>query len=195
MAARVIPFAQNLSAKNISITATDALPEGGMLQATQDAVTFTNNSGYPIDIAFNPPGIFTDITGLSPTPPNNVNTQPAPTNGAANYYVTVHNPGGTVVNGPYSIQAGSGYMTVTVGSNLVCSPDPVAIPVGGRLEMRPAVSGNRYSVSWSNGNPLNITTVDSTPHTATGGAGQFPYAVAQNVAQATGGGKVVIQNT
>jgi hypothetical protein len=194
MAARVIPFAQNLSAKNISITPNDAQPEGGMLQATQDAVTFTNNSGYPIDIAFTPSGVFTDITGLSPTSPNNVNTQSAPTNGAANYFVTVHNPGGTVVNGPYSIQAGSGFMVVSVGANLNCTPDPVAIPVGGRLELRPTIVG-RYDVSWSNGNPLNITTVDSTPHTATGGAGQFPYSVAQHLAQATGGGKVVIQNT
>lgn len=194
MAARVIPYAQNLSAKNISITATDALPEGAMLQTTQNAVTFTNNSGYPIDIAFNPPGIFTDITGLTPTPPNNFNTQPAPPNGAANYYVTVHNPGGTVVNGPYSIQAGSGFMVVSVGANLNCTPDPVAIPVGGRLEMRPTIVG-RYDVSWSNGNPLNITTVDSAPHTATGGAGQFPYSVTLHLGQATGGGKVVIQNT
>src|SRR5271170_6854787 len=122
MAARVIPFEDNVSAKGISITATDATPEGCILSTTQNSVTFTNNSGYVIDINFNPSGIFTDVIGLSPISPNNSNTQSAPNNKSVNYSVTVYEtPQAT--NGPFAIQTGSGYMQIVVstsGDEITC---------------------------------------------------------------------------
>jgi len=205
MAARVMPFVA--SDQSISLTATDANPEGCILPVTTQNVTFTNNSGYSIDIAFNPPGIFAPVTGLSPTAPNNVNTQPAPTNVSVNYNVTVHLPAGPTTNGPYAIQAGSGAMIVTVSGNVggeTVSPDPVAIPAGGNLEMRPAISSNKYNVGgWTNGDPFTvpITTVDSTPHTddpVNGGPGDYPFTTTRTSVAVGGGsgkGTVIVVST
>jgi len=201
MAARVIPFEDSFTAQSISITATDAIPEGCILTTTQTTVTFTNNSGCPIDIAFNPSGIFNNITNLSPTSGSNVNTQPAPANFGVNYNVTVHLPAGPATNGPYAIQAGSGVMVVTVsgsGTQIICAPDPVAIPVGGNLKMTPALSADQYGVAWKNGDPFTvpITSVDNTSHTENpqDGPGQYPYTVAKTSPRATGpgGGKVIV---
>ncbi|HKM85224.1 MAG TPA: hypothetical protein VJW96_03395 [Terriglobales bacterium] len=202
MAARVIPFEDTATAKNISITATDAIPEGCILTMLQNAVTFTNNSGYVIDIKFNPKGIFTDVIGLTPTSPNNFNTQPAPANIAVNYNVTVYEPGETVINGPYAIQTGTGYMVVTVsgsGDNLTNVPVDVAIPVGGNLMMYTS-SNNVYPVSWTDGDPFTqpITTVDNASHTDNpqDGSGQFPYQVEQPSPNNTpGAGQVIVRGT
>ena len=197
MAARVIPFENNVVAQNISITPSNATPEGCILQAGQN-VTFTNNAGAPISIVFAPSGLFTNITNLSPTPPNNSNTQNAPPSGSVNYYVTV----GAATNGPYAIQCGPGPMYVTVSGNnttgITCNPDPVAIPIGGTLQMDPTVSTNKYDVGWTNGDPFTVplTTVDSTPHTdnPNDGAAQYPYTILKTSIQGTGGkgGKVIV---
>ncbi len=202
MAARVIPFEDTASAKNISITATDATPEGCILSTVQNAVTFTNNSGYVVDIKFNPTGIFTDIIGLTPTPPNNFATQSAPPNIGVNYNVTVYEPGGTVINGPYAIQTGTGYMVVTVrgsGDNLTNIPDEVAIPVGGNLMMYTSTV-NVYPVSWTNGDPFTqpITTVDNASHTENpqDGPGEYPYQIGQpRLNDTPGGGKVIVRGS
>ena len=68
MAARVIPFEDSDTAQNISITDTDASPEGYILTATQNSVTFTNNASSPVSIAFNPTGILTNIPSKTSTP-------------------------------------------------------------------------------------------------------------------------------
>jgi len=203
MAARVIPFEDNVSAKGISITATDTTPEGCILSTTQNAVTFTNNSGYVIDVNFNPTGIFTNFTLPDPNTGSNVNTQPAPNNIAVNYNVTV-NETPPATNGPFSIQTGTGYMQVvisTIGDQITCAPDEVAIPLGGNLMMSPATSNDRYPVGWGDdGDPFTppITSVDNTSHTdnPADGTGEFPYEVGgpgpNNI---PGGGKVIIQST
>jgi hypothetical protein len=202
MAARAIPFVA--TPQNISITATDANPEGCILTTIQTSVTFTNNSGYPIDITFNPTGIFNNVTNLPPTAGSNVNTQPAPANFSVNYNVTVHIPGGTVTNGPYAIQAGTGSMVVMVsgsGNSITCVPDPVAIPVGGNLKMSPAVNSNQYAVAWTDGDPFTIpiTTVDNVSHTENpqDGPGQYRFTVTKTSPRETGpgGGKVIVVNT
>jgi hypothetical protein len=200
MAARVIPFENNVLAQNVSITASDVTPEGCILQAGQN-VTFTNNAGIPISIAFNPSGIFANITNLSPTAPNNTNTQTAPSSGSVNYHVTV----GAVTNGPYAIQAGPGPMYVTVSGNstsgFTCSPDPVAIPVGGTLQMNPAVSTHHYKVAWTDDDPFTVplTTVDSTPHAENpnDGAAGYPYTLDDASIRGTGGrgGKVIVKGS
>ncbi|MFZ0796598.1 MAG: hypothetical protein WCA13_15130 [Terriglobales bacterium] len=204
MAARVIPFEDSASAKGISITATDADPEGCILTTLQNAVTFTNNSGYTIQIAFNPTGIFTNITLPDPNTGSNVNTQPAPTNASVNYSVTVNLPAGPQVNGPYAIQTGTGYMVVTVsgsGDNLKNVPDPVAIPVGGNLMMYTS-SNNVYPVSWTgtDGDPFTtpLTTVDNASHTddPQDGTGDFPYQVGQpSPNNIPGAGTVIVRGT
>jgi hypothetical protein len=203
MAARVIPFEDNVSAKGISITAADATPEGCILSTTQNAVTFTNNSGYVIDINFNPSGIFTNVIGLSPTPPNNFNTQSAPNNISVNYNVTVYEtPQAT--NGPFAIQTGAGYMQVvvsTIGNEVTCVPDEVAIPLGGNLMLTPATNHDTYPVTWEEGDPFTepITSVDNTSHTNNpqNGSGEFPYQVGggPGPSDVPGQGTVIVRGT
>jgi hypothetical protein len=202
MAARVIPFEDNVSAQSISITATDATPEGCILSTTQNAVTFTNNSGYVIDIKFNPTGIFSNIIGLTPTSPNNSNTQSAPNNIAVNYCVTVHETP-QVTNGPFAIQTGTGYMQVVVstsGDEITCSPDEVAIPVGGNLMLTPASSNDQYPVSWTEVDPFiePITSVDNVSHKddPQDGPGEFPFEVGDpGPSNVPGAGTVIVRGT
>jgi hypothetical protein len=202
MAARVIPFEDNLSAKGISITATDATPEGCILSTTQNAVTFTNNSGYVIDINFSPSGIFANVIGLTPTSPNNFNTQSAPNNISVNYCVTVYETP-QVTNGPFAIQTGTGYMQVVVstsGDQITCAPDEVAIPLGGNLMMTPGATIDTYPVTWSEGDPFTqpITTVDNQSHTDStqNGTGDFPFEVGEpGPSNVPGQGTVIIRGT
>jgi hypothetical protein len=204
MAARVIPYEENLVAKTVTITATDATPEGCILQAGQ-GVTFTNNSGSPVTITFNPTNMFGASINLTASAPGNSYTAPGPAgSGSVNYYITVGaNPN---PNGPYAIQAGAGPMYVVVSGsvgNEKVSPDPVAIPVGGTLQMNPSLSTNKYSVgTWTNGDPfiVPLTTVDSTPHTdnTSDGPGQFPYTATRTSIEGGGGngkGTVIVRST
>lgn len=202
MAARVIPFEDSDTVQNISITATDAIPEGCILTALQNSVTFTNNNASsPVSIAFNPTGILTDISNL--TAGSTSAAQAMPASASVNYYVTV---GGVVTpNGPYAIQSGNGFMVVTVSGGIgseTVSPDPVAIPLGGNLEMQPAVSTHVYNVAWTDGDPFTvpITTADSTSHTdnSSDGTGEYPYTVTRVSIEGgggKGGGKVIVVGT
>jgi hypothetical protein len=201
MAARVIPFEENDTAPNISITDTDATPEGCILTAVQNSMTFTNNANSPVSIAFNPTGILTNISNLAVGSTSAAQAMPA--SASVNYYVTV----GSVVtpNGPYAIQSGNGSMVVTVSGavgNETCSPDPVAIPVGGNLEMQPAVSSHVYNVAWTDADPFTvpITKADSTSHTEnpSDGTGEYPYTVTRMSIEGgggKGGGKVIVVGT
>jgi hypothetical protein len=198
MAARVIPFEDSDTAQNISITDTDAIPEGCILTATQNSVTFTNNATSPVSIAFNPPDILTNISNLAVGGTSAAQTMPA--SASVNYSVT-----GANVNGLYAIQSGSGFMLVTVSGgvgNENCSPEKVAIPLGGNLQMQPAVSTDGYNVAWSDGDPFTkpITTVDSVSHAddSSDGTGEYPYTVTRVSIQGgggNGGGKVIVVGT
>jgi len=202
MAARVIPFEDN-AALNISISATDASPEGCILAAGQ-GVTFTNNSGSPVTITFNPTTVFGASISLTAQAPGNTNTPPMPSGSVSvNYNVSV---GGGTPMGPFAIQVGIGPMFVVVSGpagSEVCTPDPVAIPAGGTLEMRPALSTNKYNVAgWTNGDPftVKITSVDSIPRTnsPTSGPGDYPYTVARVSIEGgggNGGGTIKVKST
>jgi hypothetical protein len=190
MAARVIPFEDSDTVQNISITDTDATPEGCILTALQNNVTFTNNASSPVSIAFNPTGILTNINNLAAGSTSTAQTMPV--SASVNYYVTV----GSVVtpNGPYAIQSGNGFMVVTISGgigNETVSPDPVAIPLGGNLEMQPAVSSHVYNVAWTNGDPFTvpISKADSTSHTESSsyGPGDYPYTVTRVSIEGGGG--------
>jgi hypothetical protein len=199
MAARVIPFEDSDTAQNISITDTDAIPEGCILTAAQNSVTFTNNGTSPVSIAFNPTGILTNISNLAVGGTSAAQTMPA--SGSVNYCVTV----GAAVNGPYAIQSGNGFMVVTVSGsvgNENCSPHSVAIPLGGNLQMQPAISADVYDVGWTDGDPFTdpIKTVDSVSHTddSSDGTGEYPYTVTKTSIQGgggNGGGKVIVVGT
>jgi hypothetical protein len=202
MAARVIPFEDSATTQNINITATDATPEGCILTALQNSVTFTNNNATSaVSIAFNPTGILTDISNLAAGSTSAAQTMPV--SASVNYYVTV----GSIVspNGPYAIQSGNGFMVVTVSGGVgteTCSPDPVAIPLGGNLEMQPAVSTHVYNVAWTDSDPFTvpINKADSTSHTenSSDGAGDYPYTVTRVSIEGgggNGGGKVIVVGT
>jgi hypothetical protein len=197
MAARVIPFEDTDTVLNISITATDATPEGYILSTTQNSVSFTNNSGASISIAFSPNGIFADINNL---PAGQTSApQPAPANTSVNYKVTV----GPAVIGPYAIQMGTGYMQVvvsTIGEEITCAPEEVAIPVGGNLMLTPAASIDGYPVTWNTVDPFTqpITTVDNASHADNplDGSGEFTYEVGEpGPTQNPGGGTVIVRST
>jgi hypothetical protein len=188
MAARVIPFEDSDTAQNISITDTDASPEGYILTATQNSVTFTNNASSPVSIAFNPTGILTNISDLAVGSTSAAQTMP--TSASVNYNVTA----GSAVNGPNAIQSGNGCMVVTISGGVgseTCSPDPVAIPLGGNLEMQPAVSTHVYTVIWTNGDPFTvpIQKADSSSHTenSSDGPGDYPYTVTRVSIEGGGG--------
>jgi len=173
----------------------------------QQSVTFTNNSGAPVNITFEPnpitPTVFNDILNLA----NNSSSGPWPpqvADGTVNYFV---NPvGGNSVE-PYAIQVGIGPMKIQVVYNSAlglakCTPDPVAIPYAGTLEMD-AGDSNSYSVTWKNNidpfaptNPL--TTVDNTPHTEDVAALlTYTYTVQKTSPQegtGNGGGRVKVTN-
>jgi hypothetical protein len=199
MAARVIPFEDSDTAQNISLTDTDAIPEGYILTATQNSVTFTNNATSPVSIAFSPTGILTDISNLAVGGTSAAQTMPA--SASVNYSVTV----GASVNGPYAIQSGDGFMLVKVSGgvgNENCIPYSVAIPLGGNLQMQPALSSDVYDVGWPGGDPflVPIKTVDSVSHTddSSDGTGEYLYTVTKVTIQGgggNGGGKVIVVGT
>ncbi|HXM10214.1 MAG TPA: hypothetical protein VN946_09735 [Terriglobales bacterium] len=199
MAARVIPFEDSDTAQNISITDTDAIPEGYILTATQNSVTFTNNATSPVSIAFTPSDILTDISNLAVGGTSAAQTMPA--SASVNYCVTV----GAVVNGPFAIQSGNGFMVVMVrgsAGNENCNPNLVAIPLGGNLQMQPAISTDGYTVNWTDGDPFiePITKVDSATHTddPADGTGEYPYTVTSVSIQGgggNGGGRVIVVGT
>jgi hypothetical protein len=214
-AARVISFGENVPDQLITINSSFApSPEGCFIQAGQN-VTFTNGSGAVIDIKFAPnpitPTVFTDITGLSPTAPNNTATR-APSsqvpNGSVNYYVYL---GGVLQSGPYAIQVGTGPMFVqisTSGGNVVYTPATAAIPHqvsigGGTLELVSTdYSYNIGPASFSNMFTPHLTQAlvsGNNPHTNIGAVGGFDYTATQQQPSPKlgggGGGKIKVQST
>lgn len=218
-AARVLSFG-SVPAQPITINSSFApSPAGCFIQAGQN-VTFTNSSGATIDIKFavNPitPTVFSpDITGLSPTAPNNTATRTPSAqvpDGSVNYYVW---SGGVQVSGPYAIQVGSGPMFVQISTssgNVVCNPPTVAIPHnastgGGTLEM--VSTDHTYNIgpaSFSNmfNKPLTSAAVSGNEsHTNIGSLGSFDFTAAQQVSprlgsgsgSGGGGGTVKVQST
>jgi len=198
MAARVIPF----SAQPITIDSSFVPSPAGCFNQGQD-VTFTNSSGATIDIKFAPnpisPTVFTpDITGLSPTAPNNTATRtPQVTNGSVNYYVW---SGGVQKSGPYAIQVNAGPMFVQI-TNSIATPEVVAIPHtavgGGTLQMN--TTDVPYDIgppSFSNMFNKPLTKADNTSHTNIGSVGSFDYTITASAPGGViGGGKVVVNPT
>ena len=94
------------------------------------------------------------------------------------------------------------YVQVSGPSGSVsCVPLKAAIPVGGTLEMRPALSTDVYDVAWTNGDPFTVplNSADSTPHTNSpnSGPGEYPYTatkVSISVGGGGGGGRVIVRN-
>jgi hypothetical protein len=115
-----------------------------------------------------------------------------------NYTVSVN---GTNVGGPYSIQAGTGPIYVQVlytAGQGDSSPDPVALPVAGTLEMV-CLDPHAYNVGWNTqpfSTPLNLTAqTGNAAHTANVTAGTYTYTLTLKTTPllGIGGGKVIIQ--
>jgi hypothetical protein len=172
------------------------------------SITFTNNSGTTIDIQFetNPvyPNqiVFNNVSNLANGTSNT--QQPQVANATVNYNVIA---GGTPY-GPYAIQVGNGPMYVqitydTTKSAGQCTPDPIAIPPGGTLEM--VSTDYTYTVGWLTSDPFTPAlnwvydgVANNTPHTANNSLGDYSYTVAkypkiQN--SGSGGGTVKVKGT
>jgi hypothetical protein len=178
---RVTPIDEDFAqAQNISINAAfQASPRACIILASQQ-ITFTNASGSTVSITFVPNSvnpqqkIFGDIQSLQSGPsPSAPQTPNAPNgNGSVNYHI---NAGGKSY-GPFGIQVGDGPLIVFLtlsGSNITCTPDPVAIPpydstlgIAGTIEFVPDNISNNYSIGWPGGDPFTppITYPDSQPH-------------------------------
>jgi hypothetical protein len=204
-AARVIPIEPEfLPSQTINI-GTDFTPSPkGCTIAPPGvlSITFNNNSGATIDIEF--------VT--NPVYPNQIvfNNIPNFLNGTSNYQ-TPQVANATVnyniiaageSHGPYAIQVGIGPMFIQVSyanGQGQCTPDPVAIPPGGWLEM--VSTDYTYSIGWTNiGDPftpaLNYVYADvanNVPHQATSVLQSYIYTVAKypQVKQGGGGGGTI----
>jgi len=173
MAARVIPMTEVVHTINIDSTF-KASPKAIKIPVG-DGVSFTNGSGASINIQFepNPPGPQLCVNSGPIAPGSSYAQGPFNVDGSVNYYVY---QGTTVKSGPYAIQVGSGplYIQITYSQALTngqCTPDPVALPYGGTLQM---ISNDyTYNVSWPGGDPFTppgLTTVylgagNNSPHT------------------------------
>jgi hypothetical protein len=192
------------TAQNITISGTGLATPQAVPIANGQQVTFTNSSGSPINIVFvaDPAhtgvSVFNNVSGLSPTAPNNTNTQtPQVNDRTVNYNVVI---GGNTY-GPYAIQVGSGpiYISVT-GSNT--TPDPVVIPTNGWVEF--FATDTNYTVTWqaSTGDPFYppITSIavgvgNNSPHQAKLAPNSFPYTLRVGLADGNGGGTVKVRGT
>jgi hypothetical protein len=164
-AARVIR-PEDVPALNITITSSGvASPNQAVIISSGQGVVFTNSSGSTVSIVFETDAedpsvvLFSNVNGLSPTAPNNTNSQTPNSqypNRTVNYYITGIGPQPL---GPYAIQVGAGpmYVSVTYDTPLNegdCTPGTVAIPLRGTIEM--ISTDYHYKINWnaSNGNPF-----------------------------------------
>ncbi|MGO9862400.1 MAG: hypothetical protein ACLPLR_02215 [Terriglobales bacterium] len=174
-------------------------------------IEFVNNTGFTINITFNPnpPGsppppaqlLFNNTPNIAP---GGNNTQsPLCANGSTNYMVNVV---GGASYGPFAIQVGNGPLYVQlsyVNSVVECDPGEVMIPIGGTLQMVNTDS-NSYSIGWGVvTNPFNppLTTVGGVSgnvvHQSIAPAGTYTYTAGKSMHKLVpghGGGKIVITN-
>lgn len=206
MAARPIPMTETTWTVTIDNTFTPS--RKAFIVALGDQVDFVNNSGASITIQFepNPPG---PVVSADLSAPNGATAGfVAPnTNASANYYIY---SGGVQESGPYAIQVGTGPLYVQVSYSTVhlagqCTPDPIALPYGGALEM---ISNDyNYTVTWPNGDPfqglnsIGVGAPNNSPHTEKLSALlDYRYRVtktAQGIKEGTGngGGTVKVRGT
>jgi hypothetical protein len=210
MAARHIPEPEFLPSQTITIGTTfEASPKGCTIAPPGTlSITFTNNSGAPISIQFetNPvyPNqiVFNNISNLANGTSNT--QQPQVANATVNYYVT----SGATSHGPYAIQVGIGPMYVQVTYDNAkgagqCTPDPIAIPPGGTLEM--VSTDYTYSVGWPTSDPFTpplqwiyAGVANNTPHTANNSVADYSYTVTkypQLKLAGSGGGVIKVKGT
>jgi hypothetical protein len=201
-AARVLPRTDLV--RNISIdTSFHATPPGIIVQQG-DQVNFINNSGVAITIEFapNPPGPI--VSGNIDVAAGSTNGFQAPNyDASANYYIYV---GTTQQNGgPYAIQVGAGPLYVQINDSTT-SPDPIAVPRGGTLEMF-STDADTYTLKWTAlGNPFTqpppgLTTVypdlsNNVPYTETLAVAVYAYELINDgIQEGTGGGTIKVKNT
>ena len=154
---------EDVPALNITITSSGvASPNQTCIIANGQQVIFTNTSGSSVNIVFQldaqdpTVAVFNNVNGLSPTAPNNTNSQtPLTSNRTVNYSIVI----GTNTFGPYAIQVGAGPMYISVSYNSALNkgdvtPDTAVVPFRGTVEM--ISTDYQYRITWnaSNGNPF-----------------------------------------
>jgi hypothetical protein len=142
--------------------------------------------------------VFNNVSGLSPTAPNNTNTQtPQVTDRTVNYNVVI----GANSYGPYAIQVGNGPICISVTASNT-SPDPVVIPTNGWVQF--FSTDSNYTVSWqaTTGDPFYppVTSIavgvsNNTAHQAKLAPNSFPYTIRVGFADGNGGGTVKVKGT
>jgi hypothetical protein len=189
--------------QNISIDSSFHATPPGIIVQQGDQVNFVNNSGVTITIEFapNPPG---------PIVSGNIDVAAGSTNGfvapnydaSANYYIYV---GPTQQSGPFAIQVGAGPLYVQI-NNSTTSPDPIAVPRGGTLEMF-STDADTCTLKWTAlGNPFTqpppgLTTVypnvtNNVAYTETLPVAVYAYQLINDrIEDGTGGGTIKVKNT
>jgi hypothetical protein len=183
----------------------------GIVVSQGDQITFQNDSGVDVVIAFQ-----TNGNGQAVYAPMNLTVTngssagfTAPSyNCAANYYINQANTQPPVqLSGPFAIQVGSGPLFVTIGgttTNPIYTPATVAVPFGtslppgaGMLQMNSASS--TFGISWNNNNDPFTPSISSTGGQAhavssLASAANYTYTAGPSFGNNPAGGKVIIQN-
>jgi len=141
-----------------------------------DTIEFINSTSSPVSIAFTTTSgaVFHNIASLA-AGANSGQISPLMNNVTVNFTITNLSAGGGT-SSPGAIQVGTGPLRIDiVGGNT--SPDPVSIPRGGQLQLRPDAS---YQVSITppnafSPNVTSITPTNSPVMTATNLASQATY--------------------
>ena len=200
--ARVHPRTQTAQTINFTWNGTTLTvsPQGVILDLGE-SVNFSNSASSTASITIqfkpNPPGPTLFGNPITLAPGASTQKTPANVNGSVNYIVTVN---GTQVGGPYAIQnggsaAGGGpiYIQVSDAAGIaVTTPDPVAVPQGGTIEVK-AIDTHSYTVSCLSGFTPAFKS-DGQKVTATGSAGTFEYSADVNGSPTggDGGGHIII---
>ena len=164
-----------------------------------DSIEFTNNTTYPVSIAFTRAGggssgnaVFTDIGSLAAGASS---AQQSPISGinnlTVNYTITNLNNGQTST--PCGVQIGTGPLRINILASQT-NPDPVSIPDGGQIQFHPDVS---YQLTFTPPNafpnaPASISPTNSPALTATNVTTKATYSLTEKIAGTQGKGTVHI---
>jgi hypothetical protein len=183
----------------------------GIVVSQGDQITFNNNSGLDIVIAFQTNGngqpVYSPMTLAIANGGSNSFTTPN-YNCAANYYIYEANTQPPVqLSGPFVIQVGSGPIFITIGgtpTSPTYNPATVAVPLGTSLppgagKVQIIATAASFGINWNNGNdpftpPVTVTGGSAHSVSLSASAASYAYTAGQSVNENPAGGKVIIQN-
>ncbi|MGA9356130.1 MAG: hypothetical protein WBV46_20760 [Terriglobales bacterium] len=183
----------------------------GIVVSQGDQITFENNSGVDVVIAFQ-----TNGSGQPVYAPMNLTVTNGSSAGftapsydcAANYYINQANTQPPVqMGGPFAIQVGAGPLFVTIGgsfANPTYNPATVAVPIGTSLPPGPGIlqmnsTSSTFGITWANNSdPFtpNISSTGGQAHAVSSlsATTNYAYTAGPTFENNPAGGRVVIQN-